>query len=1167
MKHIRLLYLICIVSTLTLASSEWRSNRILTPQRVTIGPADNYQSALDPQTKKLFFTRHRNQVVQLYRQDLATGEARRLLKAGEDAKDPAVSPDGKWLAYTGFLHDAQGDICFYPLHTALPPYCLNRPASAEQTPFWLDDHRLGFLSQTIVEVNASLMLYTLDTNRTQRLLSGKITAPTASPDRHYLAYTSRLSDTPNRLFLYDLRTQRQYGPFAFALPGTSSYPRFSPDGRYLYFGRYLNDTNGDQQIDGSDHSVIFRADIEALLHATTPLLPEQLTSVREDCNFPVPAKDALYVTCAYEGALSVYRLPLEGEVPADWNQTTVREAHQSATSYEDRLLLLNTLRFRFGSGDAKTALLERQLANHLHIGEFSAARYYSEQLRQQYDRLGLSALRAFYFNLTLLLKARSVALQQPSGILTAAYAAQLEGFRTALRHSYPDSEVFQAWIDHLLIHDSKALHRLEPLWNHPRQLTPMAYYLAVSLGRVLLSKEPERLQSLMLIAADSPVVTKASRLYYAHTYLQLLAHTQPDINQRSATIADLPARFNTPEIKALFENERDVIALIDARTPQQEQQRFHTITTRMKAYRGQYNLCRMMHIRAITLLGQAGAYRYMELLARHWLTVTDMDALTFADVAELYAVITMQKAYGLLNDGEPRSAANTFYSAIRQTNDLEAHFAFITLGMHGDDTQRQQMQKAYRVLERQHLLGTNAAYVKALRLLLDDPSESIQTLQKAAALLEHYRPEGLSPAVRNLLLGYLYHRQLLKTREGRHYDKALYRKANYQYMLTLDLAYDNERIKAAAFQNLGHLHFSISNYALAADFFEQRSMLPFRTKNDEATLRWHLARALFYSNAWQAAADQADLALYLTPEKETAQQTAMTERSAFYHMYAHDYAEAEARYAKLLDTDRLPAANRAKATLAYGYTLFKQRKWTLARAAFKAVVAQSHALSRLPADARRPVTFEPQRLTLLAYGFLAQCSETAAAKAAYLAKRISLLDIITPRLNDFAYDEKSVIAFKIKALLQSVVANEQEGQYEQMRKHSAEALGLIAHYLEAGGADNGQAVLRTLDNILTLALLHPDIYKTHPLPQLPQRVKTTIAALTMTPYTPPMMCYERYKLQMLFGAYKTYVTGHQTKKALQKQLLKLRREPDWEALKRQRPDLDEKLKTMKSSLY
>ncbi len=1168
MKRIRILPTLLLLCSFTAASADWRHNRIIAPQRVTIGPSDNYQSAPDPDNGTLFFTRHRHQIVQLYRQDLATGETQRLLDAADDAKDPAVSPDGAWLAYTGFAHDAQGDICLYPLRTSRPPRCLDRPASAEQTPFWLDSHRLGFLSRTPGDDNASLLLYTIHTGETQELMRGKIAAPTASPDGRYLAYTLRRGDAPNRLYLYDLHAHREYGPVPLALPGTSSYPRFSRDGRYLYFGRYLNDTSGDQQIDGNDHSVIFRARVDTLLHATAPVLPEQLTSVKEDCNFPVLAKDTLYVTCAYEGALSVYRLPPEGEVPADWNRTSVLEAHRNATGYEDRLLLLNTLRFRFGSGkgDAKTALMERQLADHLHIGEFSAARYYSRQIEKQYDRLGRPALRDFYFNLTLLLEARSEALRQPPGILTADYALGLEHRRAALHGSGPDREVFEAWIDHLLKRDKKALRRLEPLWHHPQKLTPMAFYLAVDLGRVLLSHDPDRLGSLLLGAAKTRTITQDSRLYYAYTYLRLLARIRPDLSQRSTAVAEAIGTLDERETKDLFQNELDVIALIRAQTPQQKKKRLNTITTRLKHYRSRYSLCRMMHIRAITLLGNAGAYRYMELLSRHWLTITDIDDMAFADVAELYAVITMQKAYGLLNDGDLRGAANTFYSAIRQTDDLEAHFAFITLGMHGDNAQRQQMEKAYRVLKHQHLLGANAAYVEALRLLLDDPSESIQTLEKAAALLEHFRPEGLSPAVRNLLLGYVYHRQMLKTRKGYHYDKALYQKANYQYMLALDLSYDNERTKAAVLQNLGQLHFAAANDALAADFFLQRATLPFRTREDEATLRWHLARALFYDNSPKAAAAQIDRALQLTPATEALRHTAMTQRSAFYHMYAHDYAGAEALYARVLASDELSTFNRAKATLAYGYTLFKQHKVNEAAAAFEKVIEQTADLSALPADARRAIPFEPQRLSLLAYGFLAQCSDTPQAKAGYLEKRIALLDAIAPRYQDFAYERKSVIAFKIKALLQSAAAYERSGRRERMREKAAEAVGLIGGYLEAGGAGSAQAVLRPLDSYLALALLYPDTFKAHPLPQLRERADAAVAALTLTPYTPPVMLYERYKLQMLYAAYETHVTGQQSEKALRQRLWKLHEEPERQILRQQRPDLDSKLERLQKRL-
>ena len=74
---------------------------------------------------------------------------------------------------------------------------------------------------------------------------------------------------------------------SFALPGISAFPAVSDDGKYLYFSHCLNDTNGDNVIDGSDNAVVFRVPLEVLIAAKSgaSIFPEQLTSVETSCSF------------------------------------------------------------------------------------------------------------------------------------------------------------------------------------------------------------------------------------------------------------------------------------------------------------------------------------------------------------------------------------------------------------------------------------------------------------------------------------------------------------------------------------------------------------------------------------------------------------------------------------------------------------------------------------------------------------------------------------------------------------------------------------------------------------------------------------------------------------------------------------------------------------------
>jgi len=116
-------------------------------------------------------------------------------------------------------------------------------------------------------------------------------------------------------------------------------------------------------IDGQDNSVVFRIPVKEL-EKSGELLPEQLTSVEANCSYPRPQGARLLVTCAFEGALDIYEAPATGIIPSAWNEKLVWNAHQTARTYHERILLLNALRYR-GTAATVPDYEERLLSDHL----------------------------------------------------------------------------------------------------------------------------------------------------------------------------------------------------------------------------------------------------------------------------------------------------------------------------------------------------------------------------------------------------------------------------------------------------------------------------------------------------------------------------------------------------------------------------------------------------------------------------------------------------------------------------------------------------------------------------------------------------------------------------------------------------------------------------------
>ncbi|MBF0471754.1 MAG: PD40 domain-containing protein, partial [Gammaproteobacteria bacterium] len=414
-------------SVIVAADSDWRNNRLTPLQRITVGPWDNFAPTASRDGNTVYLTHTRNQVPQIYRMDVASRHSTPLSEAEGDAKTPALSPGGNWLAYISFRYDARGDTCLQPLPKG-DSFCISSRNENDKDPFWIDSGHLGWLSSRPGDDEWQLQQYTLKEKRITTLYRGNISAPAASRDGHYILFNRQQREQlRDRLqpILFDRRLGSSRPLTPFDLPGVPGFYAFSLDGEDLYFNYYLGDTNHDQRIDGNDHSVTFRINFQQWLESSSPLLPLQITSVAENCVFPALADDSLFLTCAFEGSLDIYQAPLSGTVPAAWSREKIEEAHRIARTPEERLLLMNTLRFRDRQqGEPLNPdYLERLLSLHLETGDLSAVHYYLQQLQQIYAEKERDPrqLAQFYRGLEILTTLLSRQQREPQGMITARF--------------------------------------------------------------------------------------------------------------------------------------------------------------------------------------------------------------------------------------------------------------------------------------------------------------------------------------------------------------------------------------------------------------------------------------------------------------------------------------------------------------------------------------------------------------------------------------------------------------------------------------------------------------------------------------------------------------------------------------------------------------------------
>jgi tricorn protease len=165
------------------------------------------------------------------------GDTRNLTETtGVIERDPAWSPDGKWIAY---FSDASGE---YELHVrdsmGMEPA---RSIRLEERPTFYMAPRWSPDSKKIAYADAHLQIWYVDIDQKKPVRVDKDRyfgavgqrVPTWSPDSRWLAYTNRLENYLGAIFVFSLAD----GKSTQVTDGLSDarFPVFDKDGKYLYF--------------------------------------------------------------------------------------------------------------------------------------------------------------------------------------------------------------------------------------------------------------------------------------------------------------------------------------------------------------------------------------------------------------------------------------------------------------------------------------------------------------------------------------------------------------------------------------------------------------------------------------------------------------------------------------------------------------------------------------------------------------------------------------------------------------------------------------------------------------------------------------------------------------------------------------------------------------------
>lgn len=1019
------------------------TNQLVVLKQITVGPDDQYQGVLDPTEQWLVFTRKSDLAPHLCKQNLKTGEVTDVISPSADSQEPTFSPDGK-LAFTYFKFHASGDICYrkaQALNESDEIICLSVGAGDHSSPFWKSNDELGYLTRDPDQQSSRIIIQNIHNGYVSTITEGLVWSPSMKPGGRFLFYSEtshagQAADTKNRsLSMIDLGTSERQA-IHFDLPGISGFPAVSSDEQFVYFSHYLNDTNHDNIIDANDNSVIFRIKIDELLKhngtnkSDVHLFPEQLTSVGTNCSLPHLFKDKLLATCNSNQSLNIFQIPLTGIVPSNWDETLLWNSHQTSRTYHDRILILNTMRFRYPDKYSNIKmhgafeLLERLLSDHIMADDMAASKYYGHALLD--DLRSGAVVDANYSNrkedlelILLLFEAREKKLQQSSTEISPQFKREIERLKkNALALSARTSvnpkisSLVLGFLESFLETPDTALTYLRKI-REDDKFRPLERYLYFELAAWVLPRKttehhPDTLKRLYFPMLLAPELNEETKIYYAALFLRDLGPTP--LKARLETLHELIEKTKSITfIYTLLKSEEICLRLIQAPENSKDGATklvvYQELDKIIIATSSDYFLRKAIYIRAINNFADASEFKFLNFIASNWIRYTKLHDTEYIYSKEIFTSATLERAYDSYGLGKAELASNYFHSSFNITDDLESHVGYMRSLL--DAGKRKDIDDLYLNLRKRNFIGDSYKLVQAVLLLMDVKSksptaapiyENMKPVDQALELLESMQENRDSP-VRYLLLGYCHLRKLLFTAKGYEVDMNQFEAAHKALMLAYDLARDDVRIAASALMNLALLHQRVQNHGMASKFFAKRKELGLSQADGLAEFEWLYARSLFYSDQPGKASEELNQVLQIINSKPGERgasgasgiAAAFLERRAFYLESDGQFEKAAAVYSELLKTNAISGErNLAKVLLSDGYCLFKLGRDKPAR----------EILSRALEQAKLSKNNEV-RIKLLALGFLGQLGTTDQRLAA-LKERNELLPYARDLIDDWA---------------------------------------------------------------------------------------------------------------------------------------------------------------------
>lgn len=974
------------------------------PDRLTFGPDDNFQPAPFADGKSLLFTRkaHMNPVLEIL--DINRRELSSWRNNLRDVDSASVHLASGQVVFRSLERTPDGEIC---LTNAMSESvsCLRLLNGEKSSPFWITDTKIGFVRKERGSSNVTLEYYDTRAQQSRALNSSKLFHPSSSIDGKQIAWVERLARQGEQQKI-------QYASFLgdrlgelctprIAWPGLSAYPNFSRDGKYLVFSHYLSDTNQDGRIDGEDNSILARIPIPAKGCPTEVQFPEPLTSLAENCSQPGLTSDKMIVACAFEGSLDLYALPETGVIPTAWTESELLSAHFSARTPEDRLLFLLTLASK--SSERATlklpVLLRGVFAQALLMNDEAGALEWLKELRLR--GAGLTPPETVAFEK--MLKNGVARRSEPAGELSLTLRQTLEASLRGISGSGFIESVARA-----------STQRMIGGLNAAKSELQKAAAKAPESDLAFLQFSHEWQQLSILTPLDEMIyqtrlsktkMSESSQLIY---WAKSLERMELSKNREAALSKWSKSTELSTAVKKLIELEQLAMQVQDG-----AKDAYLAYDKVITPVRDQAVLVRLAAYRAIHLWTLSDRLPEVEKITTNLFKFIPPNSLESTYAKEYFIATSFDRAYEVIRENKPQAALGHFYGAVVTTDNLEAHWGYLTQMVAAGrekliDANINELKKRNFINETENLVRLYAELARLQGALPEDTAGWLTKVEKAEP-----RPDAFASFLRgSVRLQRILEKPDLKEDERR--DEL--EKARVELILALDGARNNERLKSQTLTNLGILGNRAKSWGPAQRWWQERLEMPFADEESRALALYLRAQALVGLQDFHQASEILD-------GMKVPAGGLLEAPLRHLRIMAAAYA---GRHEKVLELNQGPAnlfqnMNDLKRGLLVGRS---QVALGRTKEACQTLTAVKEGLSRVNAGAmpEHPTGQNPRRLRIINAGYLARCESGTPAARARLDELQSLLQVSPEDRKALAFFETTFLENRMKTQVRQWLA-------------------------------------------------------------------------------------------------------------------------------------------------